>query len=104
MANTWAVVRFRSERIGNALRIIGVNMPSSPRKSQGRIQQQSRGKGVGVVDGKHMGRGSIRAAFTGIGEIPEAVKAAAMAPLLRVLHARQILLAEAVVDPDIELI
>src|SRR5271166_6613433 len=57
-----------------------------------------------VVDGKQVSPGVVRAAFAWISEVFEAVKRGAVAPLLRVLHAYQVFLAEAVVDLDVELI
>src|ERR1700722_12405231 len=74
-----------------------------PRKSQGSVKQQGRAEGMSIVDREQMGIGPVRTAFAGIGKVLETVKAVAMAVLLRVLHAHQILLAEALVELDIEL-
>ena len=58
-----------------------------------------------VIDRKQVGIGPTRTARTGIGEVLEAVKAPACGTvLIRELPAHQIVLREAMVDLDVELV
>ncbi len=93
-----------AERIGNAVRVVGVDVPYPAGKPEGYVQQQAWTKRVSVIDGKQVGIGPTGTALTGIGEVLETVKAHAVAVLIRELHAHQVLFVEAMVDLDIELV
>ena len=59
---------------------------------------------MGVVDGEQVGVGPTRSTLARVSEILETVEAQSVAVLVRIFHADQVLLAETVVDLDVELI
>ena len=80
-------------------------MPDSSREAQSRSQQQSGAEGVGLVDGKHVGIGPTRTSLAWIGEVFETIEARARWDvLIREFPGDQVVLSEAMVDPDIELL
>ena len=44
----------RAQRIVNALRVVGIDVPHAASKAEGYVQQQGWTEGVGVVDGKQV--------------------------------------------------
>ena len=59
---------------------------------------------MSIIDGKQVGVGPTGTALTGIREILETVKALVVTVLIRILRGHQIVLGEAMVDLDVELV
>ena len=59
---------------------------------------------MSIIDGKQVGIGPTGTALTGVREILETVKALAMTVLIRILRGHQIVLGEAMVHLDVELV
>ncbi len=64
-----------AERIGHAVRVVGVDVPDPASKPEGHVQQQAWTERMSVVDRKQVGIGPTGTALTRIGEVLETVQA-----------------------------
>ena len=53
-----------AERIGNAVRVVGVDVPYPASKPEGHVQQQAWTERMSVIDGKQVGIGPTGTALT----------------------------------------
>src|SRR5215469_13375618 len=85
------------------MRVVIEVMPHTSGEAEGGGQQQARTERVRICDGKEVGVAPVWCARTGIGEVLVTIKTCAIVILIGEFPTQQIILAEAVVNLDVEL-